>query len=220
MKRINVKRSIRPIIGVLLIGLSIGGIIYWEIEGREALLMDSVVVASVDILPGMEITDALLTSANVLKESRVKGSIDSDHMGSLIGKTANQLTLKNAQLSISYFEEKDMKVQSKESLFVIKADWIDMVSSSARRGDLVEIYGGELLGVYRVAFVKDKEDREITSIGSFVKNADNFVERTDSTAVIDHIEIICTLEEYEKIEAYATGETAPTLVVVQRKEKA
>ncbi|MEG1584939.1 MAG: hypothetical protein RR361_07810, partial [Anaerovorax sp.] len=184
--------------------------------GREALLMDSVVMATADITPGVEIKKEFLTMGKVLKENRIQGSFDGAQLDSLIGQTSNQLILKNGQISTVYFKGKDLTLKKKESIFVIKAEWIYMVSSSLRRGDLVEIYGPELIGTYRVAFVKDKEKREVYDTGTMVKNRENFIERTDSTTMIDHIEIICTLWDFQKIKGCAEGMELPGITIVQK----
>ncbi|MEG2199842.1 MAG: hypothetical protein RRY25_06115, partial [Anaerovorax sp.] len=129
MKTYNFKKNSRFIVGVFLVLLGVGGFIFWEIEGREALLMDSVVMATADITPGVEIKKEFLTMGKVLKENRIQGSFDGAQLDSLIGQTSNQLILKNGQISTVYFKGKDLTLKKKESIFVIKAEWIYMVSS-------------------------------------------------------------------------------------------
>lgn len=206
----------RLVVGVLLVILGIGGFIFWEIEGRETLLMDSVVIANVDIVPGVKIEKELLSFGKVLKENRIAGCLEYDQLNQAVGKTANQLILKNSPISTDYFKGKELILREDESVFVLKAEWIHMMSSSLRRGDLVEIYGPELIGAYRVAFVKDQERREVYDTGIMVKNRSNFIERTDSTAMINHIEIICTLADFKKIESSTVGMETPVITIVQK----
>ena len=98
-----------------------------------------------------------------------------------------------------------------------------MRSSALRSGDTVEILSSSSaavsLGAYRVAFVKDAGDREIRDIrltGEVLREPEARPDRTDSAAVIDHIEIIATENDYYGIRAAAAESAAPSLVLVQR----
>ena len=122
---------------------------------------------------------------------------------------------------MEYFKDNGFRLKKEETIFVIDPDWIAMRSSSLRRGDIVDIYGSNgagLLGTFQIAFVKDEAEREVKDAGEAVQNhtASDILDRTDSTSVIDHIEIITTFSEYEKIAACVDGTTSSALIIVQR----
>lgn len=196
------KRS-RTIIGLLLILFAIGGLIFWEVKGRESVLLDNVIVATEAIPAGTLITSEHLSCAGVPADNKIDGALDWQMMPKVLGKIALQDIVRNGQVSKSYLGEEDFFVGDNQSIYVIHPEWISMCSSSIRRGDLVEIYGEpamERIGTYRVAFVKDLNDIEVTD-GEGRKES-NPLQRTISTSAVSHIEIISDMNEYEKIIKY------------------
>lgn len=219
-------KRIRSVLGILLILLSVGGLFFWEWKGREAFLMDEVLVAGREIQRGSEVDGSMFFVKSVPKDNLLKGALKPGDRGLLEGKVASQFVAENDQIVMSYFADPEFRLSQEESIFVIKPDWIAMRSSALRRGDLVDIYGTDglgFLGTFRLAYVKDDAEREVRDAaeGEGVKQrkVSGILDRPDSTSVIDHVEIITTLPEYEFLVNCVSGggETTPSaLIIVQR----
>lgn len=207
----------RTVIGLLLIAFAVAGLIFWEVRGREAILLDTVIVASETIPAGTVITRDLLSAAGVLTENRVQGAVDWEGLPQIIGQVALQDIIKNGQVSNEYLEADDFYLHDNESIFVIHPEWIVMRSSSIRRGDWISIYQDlthEEIGTYRVAFVKDANEMEVTD-GEGRKESSS-LDRTLSTSPVSHVEIIADMEEYEKIISSVRNNDAGLLLVQKR----
>jgi hypothetical protein len=215
-------RRIKSILGILLILLSVLGLFLWEWKGREAIMTERVLVAREEIRKGAEIDSSMFLIKGVSKENLLPGALMPDQMKRLQGKVAMQLISENDQIIMRYFSDNEFYLKKGQSIFAIKPGWIAMRSSSLRRGDLIDIYGatgGEILGTYKIAYVKDEADREVRNADVELQRAadtESVLERADSTSVIDHIEIITTYSEYEKLVSYVSGTTGSALVIVQR----
>jgi hypothetical protein len=203
----------RSIIGLFLMILAIIGLVGWELYGRDAVMKSPVLVATRNIQPGMVINPKDFAIVGVSEENKVQGAMCSKDYGVLAGKLAERQIYKNQQILPDFFIEKELCLDKEESIFVIKPEWISMRSSSIRRGDLVKIYedrGKSLLGAFRVAFVKDRNDSEIEDREVRIKNP---LDRTDATAVVSHIEIIAGFPDYLRI----LDEVADSrLIIVQK----
>lgn len=216
-------KRLRFIIGLFFIIIAIGGLLLWEIKGRETILMEEVVVAKADIIPGERLEPHLLTTIRIPKDNMIEAPFTSDDLGKLRGKIAHQHILKNSQISSRFLSNKRFSLGKNQSVYSLKSDWIFMRSSSLRRGDEIEIInrsGGVSLGTYRVAFVKDIAEREVKDLGeagSLIKE-EGTLGRLDSTSQIDHIEIIATMNQYNEILNNVLNEGAPSLIIVQRGE--
>ena len=68
------KRS-RTVLGLLLIIFAVTGLIFWEVRGRETMLLDTVIVAKERIPAGTLITRDLLSAAGILEENRIQGGL-------------------------------------------------------------------------------------------------------------------------------------------------
>lgn len=220
----NSLRKIRSILGILLILLSIVGLFLWEWKGRETILMDEVIVAREEIKKGTKVSSNLFLTKGVPKTNLLEGALTPDDMEHLQGKVTSQLIAKNDQIITAYFREDAFYLGQEESVFVIDSNWIAMRSSALRRGDMVDIYGSNgmgLLGTFQIAFVKDASEREVRNAAEEAagKSGNEILERTDSTSVIDHIEIISTFDEYENLLNCVNGTTPTALIIVQRGER-
>lgn len=219
-------KRIRSVLGILLILLSVGGLFFWEWKGREVFLMDEVLVAGREIQRGTEVDGSMFFVKGVPKDNLLKGALRPDDRGLLEGKAASQFIAENDQIVMSYFTEPEFRLSHEESIFVIKPDWISMRSSALRRGDLVDIYGTGglgLLGTFRIAYVKDDAEREVRDAsegeGAKPRKVSGILDRPDSTSIIDHVEIITTLQKYEFLVDCVSGggEATPSaLIIVQR----
>jgi len=209
------KRS-RTVLGLLLIIFAVAGLIFWEVRGRETMLLDTVIVAKERIPAGTLITRDLLSAAGILEENRIQGGLSWDKLHLAIGQVAVQDIVENSQISEEFLAESDFYIRSNESIFVLHPEWIAMRSSSIRRGDWIDIYESgsfDKIGSYRVAFVKDANELEVTD-GEGAEGS-NALDRTVSTSLISHIEIIADMKEYEKI-ARLAGNNETGLLLVQR----
>lgn len=220
-------RKLKPILGVILILLSIAGIFFWELRGREAVMTDLVLVAGEEIPEGAAVNAGMFIERGVPKTNLLKGALTPEDAAMIQGRVASQFIAKNGQIIMEYFRDDEFCLKSDESIFVIDPNWIAMRSSSLRKGDVVDIYGSSgsrLIGTYRVAYVKDESEREVKNAGdeaSGNKGAD-ILDRPDGTSVIDHIEIITTYREYENLVncVNGAGGTSPAaLIIVQRGER-
>ena len=209
------KRS-RTVLGLLLIIFAVTGLIFWEVRGRETMLLDTVIVAKERIPAGTLITRDLLSAAGILEENRIQGGLSWDKLHLAIGQVALQDIVENSQISEEFLAESDFYIRSNESIFVLHPEWIAMRSSSIRRGDWIDIYESgsfDKIGSYRVAFVKDANELEVTDGEG--AGGSNALDRTVSTSLISHIEIIADMKEYEKI-ARLAGNNETGLLLVQR----
>ncbi len=230
MKGMHVLKKIRSVLGVLLILLSITGLFLWEWKGRDAILTEQVLVAKEEIREGRVLSSSLFEVKGIPKANLLPNALAPSELGQLQGKVASQLIAKNGQVVPDYFSDNEFRLQRNESVFVIRPEWIAMRSSALRRGDIVDLYatnGMGLLGTFRVAYVKDEAEREVKNVSGEPGGdagggaGGDILDRTDSTSVIDHIEIITTYPEYEKLAGVisgADGATPSALIIVQKGE--
>ncbi|MDD4565701.1 MAG: SAF domain-containing protein [Eubacteriales bacterium] len=215
-------KRMRSILGILLILISISGLFLWEWKGREVILMQEVLVAKEEIQKGTLVNSSMFQTKGIPKDNMLQDALTPDESNMIKGKIAMQLIPQNNQIIMKYFEENPLKLMKEESIFVIDPGWIAMRSSSLRRGDMVDVYGSNgtgFLGTFQVAFVKDQSEREVKDAAEGILQhgvKEDILNRTDSTSVIDHIEIITTFSEYEKIADCVGGLTPSALIIVQR----
>ena len=214
-------RKLRSIIGILLIILSIAGLFFWEWKGRDVILLEEVLVAKEEIKKGTMVDSSMFISKGVPKDNMLEEALVPGEMTLIQGKVTLQLIAKNDQILVKYFRDNDFYLDRDESIFVIDPSWVAMRSSALRRGDLVDIYGSNgtgLLGTYRIAYVKDASEREVRNTTGEMEGgaANDILNRTDSTSVIDHIEIISTFRAYENLVNFVNGITPAALIIVQR----
>lgn len=221
-------RKLKPVLGILLILLSVAGLFLWEWKGRETIMTVEVLVAKEDIRQGDRVSSGMFAAKGIPKANLLEEALTSGDLELIRGKVASQFIAKNGQVLMDYFREDKFRLDGDESVFVIDPGWISMRSSALRRGDIIDIYGSGglgLLGTFRVAYVKDAAEREVRDAGAETGGSSSgsvgngILDRPDSTSVIDHIEIISTFREYERLAACITGAggTTPTaLIIVQR----
>lgn len=217
-------RKIKLLLGILLMILSVGSLLFWEMKGRDVILLEPVLVAKEDIAENAKLDASLFAVKGIPRENLLEGVLREGDLKALVGRQSARDILKNSQLTWIAIQGKDFFLKEEESIFVIESQWISMRSSALRRDDWVEIYrgdGSERIGTYKVAFVKDNADREVRDLsltGEPLRER-NWLNRTDSTAVIDHIEIISTLGDYMKILHAVEGEEGGSLMILQKGER-
>lgn len=216
------KKYMKPISGVILILIVTGFIIFWETEGRDAVMLESVIVAKEDIPAGILIKASMFKEIGIIEENMISNGIKKSDILSLEGKVSKQIILKNTQISKKYFFDKKSLIKKGEGIFQLKEEWIFSISSSIRKNDIVDIYLCNekiFLGSFVVAFVKDNQGAEVLDEIETLTGADNskILNRKNGSAVVKNIEIISTLEKYSKIiETMKTGEEQ--LIIVNREE--
>ncbi|MDR2611248.1 MAG: SAF domain-containing protein [Clostridiales Family XIII bacterium] len=216
------KEAMKRLSGVLLIVLAIALLAFWEAKGREIALMDEVLVAAEDIPASEIITASMLTTVAAPLNAKVSEVVYANQSSEAEGKRAAAFIPKGAQLSAKLLDEARSADEAETSYFVIRRDWIYMCSSALRQGDEAEIVsadGTTAFGIYKVAFVKDDENDEITrqagEAGIF--GGEGLNARPESGADVDHIEIITDLASYMRLKAYAEAAGEPSLVIVLRR---
>lgn len=203
-------RFVKPIIGLLLMAVAVGGLIFWETTGREEFMTQPVLVAAHDIRAGTIVTAEAFDTVGFEESMLIAMPLSESDISSLVGKEAVCDIVKNSQITRSYFKEPGRVLEAGQSLYKIKEEWIDNRSSSLRKGDFVHIYskdGSVDLGRYEVAFAKDAAEQEIIADEDEAYTVESDpLKRTKSVGYLDHIEIICTLEQYRNIRAEAEKE--------------
>ena len=210
----KIKRPmIKTIIAVALIVIGILSLVFWEAWGRENILYMKLLVANQDIMRGMTISEEMVTEKSFARNTVITEALRINDKDKVIGQVAKQNIPQNGQLNLAFLYKDDFFIDKGESIFKIPASWIDNRSASIRRGDTIMFYAGDqFIGEYKVAFVKDAEEREVTSTES--QWYSEALDRTDSTGVISNIEIIATMPEYKEL--YKVAVYNPDSLVTQK----
>lgn len=207
------KPKLRTVIALGMVIVGLISLTFWEAWGRENILYEKVLVAKSDIQRGMTIEKEMLTEKSFAKDAVITDAVTEGAIDLIVGQVAKQNIPKNNQINKSFLYKDDFYIGKGQSIFKIPAGWIDNRSASIRRGDKIMVYAGEtLVGEYKVAFVKDQEEREVTSVES--QWYSEALDRTDSTGVISNIEIISTLAEYKEL--YKIAVYNPDSLVTQK----
>jgi hypothetical protein len=215
----------KTVLGVALVLLAVAALLFWEAEGREMLLMDSVLVAEGDIKKGEEVAASLFNVVSVPSGAIIDGAITPAERKQLESTEAATDIVKGAQLSWRHLRDKDAKPKPDISCFVIRNEWISMCTSSLRRGDdvlIVSADGEDIIGRYPVSYVKDGDGREVSEASSGMYSfvvEDGGNDRVNTSAPIHHVEIACELSDYRRILDYCDGKAGASLMLV-RKEAA
>lgn len=204
----------KTLLGIFLIIGSLLTLVFWELKGREILLLSPVLTAQTDIKAGAIIKEEDFKQSKVLPENILADAILPQDHSSLVGLVANCEIIANQQLLTSYFQKENTILKEDESLFVLPRAWIYSMSSAIRAGDTIILYSfpeNHHLGQYTVAFVKDSNEKEVRDVSG---QQSDLLKRADSTCEVSHLEIICTLEEYTTICHISTDAGFGNLLVV------
>ncbi|NCB41087.1 MAG: hypothetical protein EOM59_00450 [Clostridia bacterium] len=189
----------KTIVGIVLIAASLLILLFWELKGREILLLSPVLTAGVIIEAGTIVDENYFTQSKILPENVLSGAFSPQEIHQLNGLVANCKILANQQILPSYFQKESSLLKEGESLFVLPESWIYSMSSAIRAGDTIILYSipeNIILGQHIVAFVKDDKEQEVRDVSGQEKD---FLKRAEATSASSHLEIICTLEEYMEI---------------------
>ena len=203
----------RSIIGILLIALSIGGILYWEFVGRDSLLYTDILTVSSDIEPGTVITQEMLGVTRVT--SPLPRSLRPDNAAEILGKETTGYIPMGVQLYREYFEDETLLIHADkgEYIFSIPSSWLVAYPQTLRRGDEVTFllatedryvddyteegvqkpesseHIGDVILKTTVLYVKTSSNDEVTSDQ----------ERLDSASTVSIIEVVATQEQAQRL---------------------
>jgi len=185
--------------GILLMLLSFGLLVFWETHGRNALLLSPVLAASRDIVAGETVLPQDVTTIYVLPQNVVQGALLPEAAEQLLGNTSVYPLGRNQQLTASLFKDEQDVFRGDQSIFPISEHWIGSMSCMIRPGDVVRLISASSeidLGSHRVACVVDHSGKAIYETS--VEHGDVLDRYTDADPAAS-LEIICTLEEYKTI---------------------
>ena len=208
------RRIIKPLIGAMLIVLSICVLFWWEHTGREEFLMQERAVLAKDIKAGTVVSGSSFKNVRINDEAIQKGSISKDSIPKLEGKVAKKDMRAGEQVHEADFLKSDMVVEKGVSIYAIKSEWLDSRSCSLRKGDIIRIYdaSGQVdMGSYKMAYVKSDAEQEVVN-GEGTKG-NEIADRDFATSPIAFIEIFCKLEDYRRIYEMAEDMGEKLLVV-------
>lgn len=207
-------KILRPLLGIILIVLSVLALLWWENTGREQLLMSSVMVAKGNIQRGTIIGEQNFVEIKNISESTIPGSITPKSFYKIKGLVAKQYIPKLSQVIPKMFMRKDKILLEGNSIFPIKDVWIDSRSSSLRKGDTIDIFdesGQCYVGTFPIAYVKDSNEQEV--VGTEENHSEEVLQRDFSSSIISRVEIITSLEEYKKIWELAEKQSMKLLLI-------
>jgi hypothetical protein len=214
--------TVKTLIGIVLVILAIATLLFWEVRGREMLLMEDVLVAERDIKAGEGFDISMFRIESVPIGTLVDSAVKPKETYSIAGKETAVSIIKGAQLSLRYLCDPDSLPKADTSCFVIRNEWIYMCSSSVRRGDEIQITssdGRNLLGTYHVVYVKDSDGREVTDASSGMYSftgTGGEGDRVNTSAPIHHIEIECELKDYRRILDFCAGKISAPLMLIRK----
>ena len=213
-------RFLKPVLGVLLITLAVGLLVLWEVEGRDAVMKEKVLVAEQDIFPGTKVNTGMFKEVGILRENMISNGITAREISVIDGKILNQIIPMNGQISKMFFSDSTTEISKGYGIYQIKPDWVFSVSSSLRKGDLIDVYtldGKIKYGDFKVAFVKDEQGKEVID-EEIIKGYKEILDRDNGSEVVSEFEIISTLEQYSAIREYIFAEEGK-LIIVNRKSQ-
>ena len=212
----------KTLLGLMLIAISVFSLVLWEVEGREMLLMKSVLIVNEDISKDQILTTDMFSEISVPKEAVIKDALLPADINSVEGKVSGTILYKGSQVSQKHIVFESSPKISSRSFFVIPNEWIYMCSSALRASNEIEIIskdGGINFGKYKIAFVKDSAGKEVTSRGidaGGIFNSD--ITASGNSSPINHVEIICELEDYMTLKSYAESDSSGSFIFVKRGE--
>lgn len=200
---------IKGVIGIFLIFLSIGGIIYWENNGREKLMYKEAVIAKEDIFE-----NDLITKDKIMM-ARIEGKNISDYtvveVSEILGKESKQFIPCQMPIDKRYLNNPDLVLEANEYVLRLPNEWIIAFPGTLRRGDRALFYPvkkeevvsedpEKIPSVKRsfevvIAYVKDSANREVVSVGS------EKLQRLDGSSNINAIEVVSTVQMTEKLKS-------------------
>ena len=209
-------------VGIAMMLFAILLLVIWETIGRSALLYTRVIIAEEKIIAGTVITEKMLTEIELPPEGVADNSYLEGEESAIVGQMARYDIGKGQQISDAMLCDDKLYIGEDQALFTLKSGWIDNRSSTIRRGDTVRIMsadGSVFLGEYRVASAKDGSNTEVYTSEENTGHGDSPVDRVTATSSVSQLEIICNINQYNKIYDYICSEQGHSLLIVQVPER-
>ena len=181
----------KRIIGLMLIGVMLAGLGFWEFWGRKNLGYDEILTFRDDVAAGTIISANMLTTKRI--ESAPKGALEPDSANSIIGMEAKQLIPEGETIYEAYFEESRFTTGGNTGRYVLSIpnDWLKSYPQTLRRGDRAYFYcGGSIITDAVVAYAKDGSNQEVQSTDD---------ERLVGSAPVSLVEVIVTEQQAKKL---------------------
>ena len=197
----------RKIAGILMILLSIGGLGFWELWGRENLSYRNILVFKEPHEAYTVVTEEMLQEIRVERAS--SKALKPGDRNRLLGLETRQYVPAGQELNMEYFRETIFRTGLLEDSFVLKVPdvWLVSCPESIKRGDKAFFYlGEELLCEARVIHVKDSYGREITYSG---------LERYYPTGRMSFMEVMINAENMRKLSALAEKGNRFTIIYAE-----
>ncbi|WP_157213484.1 SAF domain-containing protein [Paenibacillus senegalensis] len=127
-----------PVIGILLLTALGAMIVWWETDGRNRYMYESVLVLREDIRRGEVVHEEMLLSLRMDKHLILSDAITEP--GTVIGKEAKHYVPAGTQLHPRYFEHPGLVTG--EDMFIVKVpqEWLYSVPDTLRRKDQVVFF--------------------------------------------------------------------------------
>ena len=207
--------NFKNIAGIALMVLSLGGMFFWESYGREALTLQTVVVAASNIREGSIVRMSDLKEAKLPKDTVISSAMSWEQAQTLSGKVARMDIMENQQLDPSAFKDQNQLISKGVSIFSIPKEWIYSRPAGLRAGDKIGIYlmpEKEFLGSYTIAYLRDSTEQAVLG----TDRGETMLSRNGSTALVNSLEILASTDKYFTIiDALAETEGSSLLVVLQ-----
>lgn len=214
---------IAPVFGIIIIGLMISVVWFWETSGRELYFYEEVIVLNQDVKRGDIITEGMLTTKKFEADKLIDRAVMDRNQ--IIGLEAKHFIPKDSQLHPFYFEQSQLTTDMNTLITRLPTEWLYSIPNTLRRNDeivfyyikdnyttdnditedalrthsnnegykLVENLGKPVLTA-RVAYVKDSANREVQTLSS--------QSRLDGSSVIAEVLVLLNFEQLQLLEKY------------------
>ncbi len=197
----------RKIAGIIMILLSIGGLGFWELWGRENLSYRTILVFKEPHEAYTVVTEDMLQEIRV--ERATSKALRPGDRERIVGLETRQYVPGQQELNMDYFRVTVFRTGVKADSYVLKVPdlWIVSCPESIRRGDMALFYlGEELLCEARVIHVKDSFGQEITYSG---------LERYYPSGRMNLIEVMTGAENIRKLSGLAEKGNRFTIIYAE-----
>lgn len=127
-----------PLTGIVLIGLLIAVMWWWEIDGRERYFYHEVLVLNEDVKRGAVIEDRMISTIKVEESKKITNAIT--EKSQLVQMVAKHYIPKHTQLDPQYFDKQERITDGNKLLVKIPNEWIYSVPNTIRKNDTVYFY--------------------------------------------------------------------------------
>ena len=194
-----------------MIVLSIGGLGFWELWGRENLSYRNILVFKESHEAYTVVTEDMLQEIRVERASAK--ALRAGDLKKITGLETRQYVPALTELNMEFFRETVFRTGHKEDSYVLKVPdlWVVTCPETIRRGDKAFFYlGEELLCEARVIHVKDSFGQEITYSGP---------ERYYPTSRLNLIEVMMNAENVRKLSLLAEKGNRFTIIYAEEEDE-